>query len=699
MGVPTATATATRTPSGPTPNLYIRQLRMGSAHLDVGKKLTYVLFSGNNEGAASVKKHDSIVIMDVVPLGLKDLKVQAKHWKITLSDTVSPAVLTATYDGSYPVKAGAVLSPIFLTGIVTEDAAPSITTTATVDAPNNTNPLDSMVSDTVYVGSDASSPYAPVSDTLAGTPALATPSAVPSATAMATAFPSAAAMATALPSVVPSATALPTLTATVAPSPSPTPSATVMATVAPSPSPTPSATVRATVTPTPVVTATANPALTATAMPSPTPTATSTVMAGPTPRVSSTPITAPLAAGTATSTTIATPSMGPRLSISISRAGAPTGDTYAAGQQVSYVLQVTNAQANENQIVSVFDIAAVGISNVTFTAPGWTLGASNTVGPVALSGTFNGPYPIAAGASLPPITISGTLTSTAGPLFSNAAAVTSSDNPDSTSNMCVDSISVQAAAAPTMTATAPSMGTTTPTAVSGTTPTAVSGTTPTAVSGTTPTAVGVATPTAGRSVPPTFVTEPTATATAPATGSTATVMPATTPAATSSAVTAPGTSNQGLAARPFLTRRSGLALAIVNSNLYGSHGSVQGRVKLALVVANTSSARAVAAPGTITVDEVIPLGLSQIEAQGKDWRISLSDTVSPAIVHAQYIGKTTLGPDMALPPISITGVLNRDAVPILTSTAAVSLAGTSDGDNAITASDTLLVRDSWQQLR
>ncbi|GLV55121.1 hypothetical protein KDH_19680 [Dictyobacter sp. S3.2.2.5] len=659
MGVPTATATATKTPSEPTPNLYIRQFRMGGPHLDVGKKLMYVLFSGNNEGAASVKKHDSIVIMDVVPLGLKDLKVQAKHWKITLSDTVSPAVLTATYDGSYPVKAGAVLSPIFLTGTVTADAAPSITTTATVDAPNNTNPLDSMVSDTVYVGSNASSPYAPISDTLAGTPALALPSAEPLATALLTPTT----MATASPSVVPSVTVLLTPTATVAPYPSPTPSPRAMTMV----------------TPTLVATATANPTLTATAMPSPMPSATSTVMAGPTPRVSLTPVTTPLATGTAT----ATPAMGPRLSISISRSGAPAGDTYAVGQQVSYVLQVTNAQVPEKQIVSVFDIAAVGISNVTFTAPGWTLGASNTVGPVALSGTFNGPYPIAAGANLPPITISGTLTSTAGPLFSNAAAVISSDDPDSPSNICVDSIAVQAAVTPTVTATAPSMGTTTPTVVSGTTPTAVA----------------IATPTAGRSVPPTFVAEPAATATAPTTGSTATAMPATTPAATSSAATATGTYNQGMAARPFLKRRSGLALAIVNSNLYGSHASVQGRVKLALVVANTSTIRTTADPGSIVVDEVIPLGLSQIAAQGKDWRISLSDTVSPAIVHAQYTGKAELGPDMALPPISITGVLNRDAVPILTSTAAVNLSGSSDSNNAITASDTLLVRDSWQQLR
>ncbi|GHO83757.1 hypothetical protein KSZ_17630 [Dictyobacter formicarum] len=685
-GVPTETPTASATPSVPAPDLYIRQLRMGESHLDVGKKLTYVLFSGNTAGAASVSKQGSIVIMDVVPLGLTNLSVQGTHWKISLSDTVSPAVMTATYDGSYPVKDDTVLPPIFFAGTLTADAGPSITNTATIDAPNDTNALDSIVTDTVFVGANLPSTFVAVDDSSTGTPVSSTASATPSLTAVATvdlaATPSSSMTATATPAMTATAEPSATVAATPAMTATAEPSATVAVTPAMTATAEPSATVAATpamtatATPSPTPLVTPTPAMTATATPSPTPSVMSTPMASPTSRVIVLPPSAPLTEGTATATAGATSFKGPDLTISISRPEAPAGDTYAVGQQVSYVLQVNNTQGPENQIVSVFDIAAVGISNVTFNAPGWTIGASNTVGPVALSGTFDGPYPIAAGASLPPITVSGILTSASGPLFSNAAAVTSNDDPNSSSNISVDSIVVQSAGSATATATM--------------TPTAVGVATPTAAGATTATAVDVATPT--------IVAEVTSTATA-VTTATSTEMPvATLPSASTSATMVTTRLNQSRAARSISKRKSGITLAIVNSNLYGNYALVHGPVKLALVVGNTGDARAAVHPSAIVVDEVIPLGLSHIQAQGKGWRISLSNTISPAIIHAQYIGNPALAPDIALPPISITGELNEEAVPILTSTAAASVPDVSDSDN-ITASDTLLVRNSLQQAR
>ncbi|GCE22624.1 hypothetical protein KDK_64240 [Dictyobacter kobayashii] len=588
--IASSTVTAIATPLVPAPDLYLHLLRLSESHLKAGKKLTYVLIAGNSAGAARISKKNSIVIMEVVPLGLTHLKAQGRHWKISLSDTVSPAVLTATYDGTYPVKADTTLAPIFFSGMLNADAEPSITTTASIDAPGNTNALDSTATDTAFIGSMLPVTFAPVADTTTPTPGSATP----------------------------------TVTATLAAT------ATTSVTATSMPSPTPSVTM--------------------TPVPSPTHAVTVTPKPSPTFPVTMTPTPDLIIHLTATPTVSAIPPVSPKFRISISRPGAAAGDTYTVGQNVNYVLQASNIQGAENQIVTVLDIASVGISNITVRGAGWTIGVSNTVGPAALTATFNGPYPIAAGTNLPPITISGTLTGAAGPLFSNAVGITSSDDPDSSSNISIDSIAVRTATLATVTI---------PTVIETATPTVIETATPTAVM----TALSSATP----AVTPTL--------------------------GVASSPTVQAASNRRPMAGSRLVQVRRPDLTIVNTNIYGDYALAHGLVNLNLVVANKGNSASVVHSNTIIVDDVIPLGLRNIQVKGKNWHITLSDTISPAVIHAQYTGPATLEADMALPPIEITGELTDDADPILTSTAMVSILGDMESSEN-TVSDTLLVRST-----
>ncbi|GCE30541.1 hypothetical protein KDA_60250 [Dictyobacter alpinus] len=593
MSLVTAVArNATKAFEPSVPALYIRHINPTANQLKVGETIVYRLVVGNGEGTVADTRQAGIVVMNVVPLGLTHLKASGLNWQITLSDTIGPAVLTAKYTGTKPIDANTDLPPIFVIGTLTRDAEPAITSTATVDGLENQDTDKDITTTTLFVGAQKTEYLAAKATVIPTMHVIMTPVphkifAVPTPTPrILPVTPTRVAH----PKVIPDKIRTPMLR--------PIPRATPY--IKPEIHRRSGISLQATVTP--VATAILNPHVTPTSI------AVTTVL----PKI----VQAPL--------------MSAHLRLVMARPDAPADNHYAIGQRANYVLSVSNMQGNENQVVSIVDIVAVGLSNITYTGSGWTIAASSTVGPAAIVATFNGPYPIVAGTTLPPITISGVITSAAGPLLSNASVVVSNDIVDAPENIIVDSFVVGA--------TVPAEPTQTKLPVSTPVP----------------------------SVMPTPVTPV----------STVVLTHAGPPVGT--AGTTPTTS-------------VGPDLMLVHTNLYGDHATVGDKVDFVIVVAKTRAAEAIPNSKSISVDEVMPLGLRNLQATGKDWLITLSDTVSPAVMHAQYIGKIGSHSTINLAPIAITGELTNDALPILTSTAAVDIPGDPATDNNL-ASSTLLVQ-------
>ncbi|GCE30515.1 hypothetical protein KDA_59990 [Dictyobacter alpinus] len=116
----------------------------------VGDTVTYTLIVTNAETAGPVVAPNQVTVSDIIPLGEKNLQASGSGWTFTISSTTSPAVITATFVGPYPVRAGESLPPITITAILTSDAVPAITDTATVATPGNRG-VNSTATDTVFV--------------------------------------------------------------------------------------------------------------------------------------------------------------------------------------------------------------------------------------------------------------------------------------------------------------------------------------------------------------------------------------------------------------------------------------------------------------------------------------------------------------------------------------------------------------------
>jgi uncharacterized membrane protein YgcG len=116
------------------------------------------------------------------------------------------------------------------------------------------------------------------------------------------------------------------------------------------------------------------------------------------------------------------------------------------------------------------------------------------------------------------------------------------------------------------------------------------------------------------------------------------------------------------------------ALAIVKTNLGGDTFTAGDHVTFIIVVSDLSTGGPVVAPDAISVSDVIPLGLKDIHVEDPpQWSFSLSDTTSPVIINANYIGLFPVLPGEVLAPIVVTGTLTGGAVPLVTTTTTVSI--------------------------
>jgi uncharacterized repeat protein (TIGR01451 family) len=121
----------------------------------VGDKVTYFLNAQNMDNAGSVTTPNTIIVTDVIPAGVSNVYAFGRDWNITLSATTHSTILTAVYQGEYPVMSGANLPAIIVRGQLMPVADPGLTTVATVGVPGDRNPLNNMAIDTVFVHQSA----------------------------------------------------------------------------------------------------------------------------------------------------------------------------------------------------------------------------------------------------------------------------------------------------------------------------------------------------------------------------------------------------------------------------------------------------------------------------------------------------------------------------------------------------------------
>jgi uncharacterized repeat protein (TIGR01451 family) len=118
---------------------------------EVGQHLTSIILVRNNPQADAVEKGNPIIVTDVIPIGLSDIHAYGQDWNINVSDEYSPALVTATYGGSYPVGPDTTMPPIYVNGKLTQDAVPSLTDSAMVNVPGDVDTTNNIATDTVFV--------------------------------------------------------------------------------------------------------------------------------------------------------------------------------------------------------------------------------------------------------------------------------------------------------------------------------------------------------------------------------------------------------------------------------------------------------------------------------------------------------------------------------------------------------------------
>lgn len=116
-------------------------------------------------------------------------------------------------------------------------------------------------------------------------------------------------------------------------------------------------------------------------------------------------------------------------------------------------------------------------------------------------------------------------------------------------------------------------------------------------------------------------------------------------------------------------------LTISNTNQGGSQCRVGQRIQYALTVSNGVKAGSLEKAQTVVVTDTITAGLQHIVVQGQNWQFRLSGTgttsTSPLVLTATYVGAYPIPPGKILPPITISGSVTHDAIPILKANAVV----------------------------
>ncbi|GCE10803.1 DUF11 domain-containing protein [Tengunoibacter tsumagoiensis] len=154
ISTPTPTPTIIPTPTPtfePFPDFSIVKTHLKGENFTVGDTVTYQLEVSSELTGGTEYVPNSIIVTDVLPVGFKDLSAAGSGWDIHLTSSIGPAVLTATYIGSYPIPSGEALPTIQVSGTLTNDASSRLTNTALVESTGDGDPSNNVAIDTIFV--------------------------------------------------------------------------------------------------------------------------------------------------------------------------------------------------------------------------------------------------------------------------------------------------------------------------------------------------------------------------------------------------------------------------------------------------------------------------------------------------------------------------------------------------------------------
>jgi uncharacterized repeat protein (TIGR01451 family) len=427
------------------PDAQIAMTDAGGGTYQVGDNVTYSLDITISADGGEVPDQTPLTVTDQIPAGFENLTASGTDtdWNLSLDTTTSPATLTATYTGATPIPPGTMLSSIILAGTLTNQAAASLTNTATLALAGDSNSTNDTASVVIQV----------------------TPSSTP--------------------------TPEPTLTSSPTPEASPTPTAGPDLAVSLGNDTTRCSNIGDQITYTATVTNAMNADVVGTGQPITLTISLPDGLSGVTPdggtdwqtTTNGTTVLAsysgsyPIAAGaspapvtiTATmqtpsnmspvsSATVTTPQdtnnsndigndtltiCAPNLAMSTIHLDTGTSQV---GQTVTYTLSVSDGMAGgpviAGQPITVTDAVPLSINQVTSTGTGWQFTTNPTLTATMITATYTGDYPILTGDSLPDITLNGVLTGAAVPTVTNSAKVSTPLDTDPSDNVSSDTLNV-----------------------------------------------------------------------------------------------------------------------------------------------------------------------------------------------------------------------------------------------------------------
>ncbi len=634
------------------PDLSITKTHAGSGSFLIGQTASYTLQVTAQATAGPVLAGQPITVTDTIPSGLSNVTADGGNsWNISGSSTI-----TATYTGSYPIAPGANLAPITISGTLTNAAAPALANSATVTTPLDSNPSNNTSTDTLTISSPPdltltlthpNSTCSHVGQTVTSTLTVtnfATAGPVPASQLITVSdtlpagLNNISASGTGWTTSISDSTLTGTYTSNTALLPGASlPAITITGTISNPPSL--SLTNSATVT-------TANDSNTT---------------------------------NDTVNDTIAV--CGPDLAIIKVHQG--TGP-FQVGQTISYTLAVSNGNTAgpifAGDPITITDTVPASVSNVTANGTGWNINQTSSPNGTTILATYTGNYPVATGAILPTITVTGTMNSAAAPTLANSATVSTPHDTNPANNTSTDIIAP--APQPDLTITLTHQGSNCSHVGQAVTSTltvsnlasagpllagqvvTVTDTLPAGMSNIRATGTGWSTTLTGTTLTATYTANTLLAAgmflpTITITGKIST--PDSLSPVNSVTISTPTDGNVSNNTASDVIPVCGPDLSIVKTHQGGNSFKVDQTITYNLQVSNAATGGPIFAGEPVTVTDALPRGIDSVQAHGSGWQVKLTSARDITTVLATYAGNYPIASGARLPVIIVTGKLTNDA--------------------------------------
>ncbi len=436
----------------------------GDTTPQVGDTVTYNLTVSTSADGGDVPAQTPLTVTDQIPGGFDTIAASGTDWIVNVDTTTSPATMTATYTGTTPISPGTTLPSITLTGILTDQAVESLTNSATLSLPGDSNSTNDTASAVIQANSPSTPPVTPTPEpTTTTTPTPEPTTTTPTPEPITTMTPEPTAIPTPGPdlaiSLITDATGCTNIGDQITYTVTVTNGADAGTVEAGQPitvtinlpdglgdvTPDGGTDWQASINETTVVAqysgnypVTAGMSLTPITI-----TATMQTPSSMNPTSTATVATSQDANSSNDISSVTLAICVPNLIMSVVHQDA---DAFQVGQSVTYTLGVSDGMADgpviAGQPITVTDAVPLSISQVTASGTGWMFTTDSTATATMVTATYTGDYPILTGDSLPDITINGILMGTAVPSVINNATVSTPLDSEGSDNTASDTLTV-----------------------------------------------------------------------------------------------------------------------------------------------------------------------------------------------------------------------------------------------------------------